>query len=54
MPIDRPHMASAEVLMDGRMRLGDVSKKITDIVERELSEIGKFCIQLSRGKYRVC
>jgi S-adenosylmethionine synthetase len=54
MPIDRPHMASAEVLTDGRMRLGDVSKKITDIVERELSEIGKFCIQLSRGKYRVC
>jgi S-adenosylmethionine synthetase len=54
MPVDRPHMASAEVLTDGRMRLGDVSKKITDIVERELSEIGKFCIQLSRGKYRVC
>ncbi len=54
MPVDRPHMASAEVLTDGRMRLGDVSKKITDIVERELSEIGKFCIQLSRGKYGVC
>jgi S-adenosylmethionine synthetase len=54
MPVDRPHMASAQVLTDGRMRLRAVSKKITHIVERELSEIGKFCIQLSRGKYRVC
>lgn len=54
MPVDRPHMASAQVLTDGRIRLRDVSKKITDIVERELSGIGKFCVQLSRGKYRVC
>jgi S-adenosylmethionine synthetase len=54
MPVDRPHMASAQVLTDERIRLRDVSKKITDIVERELSGIGKFCVQLSRGKYRVC
>ncbi len=54
MPVDRPHMASAQVLTDGRIRLRDVSKKIRDIVERELSGIGKFCIQLSRGKYGVC
>ena len=54
MPVDRPHMASAQVLTDGRIRLRDISKKITDIIEKELSGIGKFCIQLSRGKYRVC
>ncbi len=54
MPIDRPHVASAQVLTDRKIRLGDVSKKIKDIVERELSGIGKFCIQLSRGKYGVC
>ena len=53
-PIDRPQIASAQVLTDGRIRLRDVSKKITDIVERELSGIGKFCIRLSKGKYRIC
>lgn len=54
MPVDRPHMASAQVLTEGRVGLRDVSKKITGIIERELSGIDRFCIQLSKGKYRVC
>lgn len=53
-PIDRPQMALSQVLTDGGLRLRDVSKKIDGIVERELSGISKFCIQLSRGKYPVC
>ncbi len=53
-PVDRPHMALAQVLTDGKLRLRDVSKKISDIVERELSGISRFCLQLSRGKYRIC
>lgn len=53
-PIDSPHMALAQVLTDGRMRLRDVSKKISHIVERELSGIDRFCAQLSKGKYRIC
>jgi S-adenosylmethionine synthetase len=53
-PIDRPQMALAQVLTDEGLRLRDVSKKINGIVERELSKIGKFCVQLSRGKYPIC
>jgi S-adenosylmethionine synthetase len=54
MPIDKPDMASAQVLTAGRLRFKDVSKKITEIIERELSEINRFCAALSKGKYRIC
>ncbi|MCL4476422.1 MAG: methionine adenosyltransferase [Nitrospirae bacterium] len=53
-PIDAPQMASAQVLSDGKLKLRDVSKKITRIIERELANINKFCIDLSKGKYPIC
>jgi S-adenosylmethionine synthetase len=53
-PIDRPQMALAQVLTDEGLKLKDISKKMNNIVERELSKIDKFCIQLSRGKYPIC
>ena len=53
-PIDKPVMVSAQILTDGRLRPRDVSKKITDIVERELSKINRFCRDLSKGKYQIC
>lgn len=53
-PIDRPQVASAQVLTDGKIRLKDVSKKISYIIERELADIGKFCIALGKGKYSIC
>jgi len=53
-PIDKPQMASAQVLTDGKLKVKDVSKKITAIIERELANISKFCIALSKGKYPVC
>ncbi|HET6515165.1 MAG TPA: methionine adenosyltransferase [Thermodesulfovibrionales bacterium] len=53
-PIDKPQMASAQVLTHGRLKLRDISKKITAIIERELADIRKFCKELSRGKYPVC
>jgi S-adenosylmethionine synthetase len=53
-PIDKPQMVSAQVLTDGRIKLRDVSKKISAIIERELANISRFCIDLSRGKYRIC
>ena len=53
-PVDSPHMASIQVITDGGIRLRDKSKRITDIVERELSGIGSFCARLSKGRYNVC
>ncbi len=53
-PIDAPQMASAQVLTDGKIRLRDVSRRITAIIERELAGIAEFCIGLSKGKYPIC
>jgi S-adenosylmethionine synthetase len=53
-PIDNPQMASAQVLTDGKLRVKDVSNKITAIIERELSNINRFCMDLSKGRYPVC
>ena len=35
-------------------RLRDVSGQITDIIERELAGVGKFCNRLGRGRYQIC
>lgn len=53
-PIDRPQMASAQVLTDGKTRIRDVERRIKDIIEAELSEINRFCDDLSKGKYSIC
>jgi S-adenosylmethionine synthetase len=53
-PIDRPQVASAQVLTDDKTKLKDVSKQISEIMERELTDIGKFCIALGKGKYPIC
>jgi len=53
-PINNPQMASAQVLTNGKLRIHDVSQKITAIIERELANINKFCMDLSKGKYPVC
>jgi hypothetical protein len=31
-----------------------VAKKAKEIIEKEFSEIHKFCMELSRGRYPVC
>ncbi len=53
-PIDSPQMASAQILTDKKLRPKDASKKISAIIERELADINKFCMDLSKGKYSIC
>ncbi|HUO77398.1 MAG TPA: methionine adenosyltransferase [Thermodesulfovibrionales bacterium] len=53
-PIDNPQMASAHVLTEGKLKVKDISRTITAIIERELANINKFCIKLSKGKYPIC
>jgi S-adenosylmethionine synthetase len=53
-PIDRPQVVSAQVLTDRKIRLRDVTGKISSVIERELADMGRFCIELSKGKYQVC
>lgn len=53
-PVDQPHMATAQVLLEGRRDVGDVKRAVKEIIERRLATIGRFCLALSRGTYPVC
>ncbi|MEK6537788.1 MAG: methionine adenosyltransferase, partial [Nitrospirota bacterium] len=53
-PVSEPVIASAQVLLEHRASVSSTSKKIKEIIERELSEIDGFCKELLQGKYPVC
>jgi len=53
-PIDRPQMATAQVLLERGKRVRDITKQAEEIIGRELSNISRFCRELSRGKYPIC
>jgi len=53
-PVSEPQMATAQVLMKKGMKLRDISKDISSIIEKELSHISSFCDKLSEGKFPVC
>ncbi len=53
-PIDSPHMATAQVLLERGRGINEVAKKTEEIFEKEFSRINRFCAELSKGKYPVC
>jgi len=53
-PVDRPQMATAQILLERGRTIGDVASRTKDIFETEFSEINRFCEELSAGKYPVC
>jgi len=53
-PIDRPQMASAQILLEKGTRLEDVKERAEEIIKKELEGIGRFCLELSKGRYPVC
>ncbi len=52
-PIDRPRVAAAQVIME-RGSLASVEKEINEVIDRELSNIQEFCMELAYGKIPVC
>jgi S-adenosylmethionine synthetase len=53
-PINEPQVATAQILLEGKRRVIDISKKAEAIVAGELTSINKFCKELSKGKYPIC
>lgn len=53
-PIDNPQMATAQVLLERGRGINEVAQKAEEIIEKELSRINTFCMDLSKGKYPVC
>ncbi len=53
-PIDRPQMANAQILLEKGRRLEDIRELAEEVIKRELEGIGRFCLELARGRYPVC
>ncbi|HEX9080287.1 MAG TPA: methionine adenosyltransferase [Desulfuromonadaceae bacterium] len=53
-PVDRPQMATAQLLLEKGRRINEISGRVEAIFERELAQIAGFCSALARGDYPVC
>lgn len=53
-PIDNPTIAAAQVVMKGSNSVGRVRRKIEEVLNYELENIGEFCMKLASGKIPIC
>ena len=53
-PIDRPAIAAAQVVMKGDNNVGKAKQQIDQVLDTELEEIEKFCMELAEGKMAPC
>ncbi len=53
-PIDQPAIASTQLVLPATTSLGDISSKVQDIMDDELSRMNEFCNDLAEGKIPVC
>ncbi|MEM1540551.1 MAG: methionine adenosyltransferase [Candidatus Bathyarchaeia archaeon] len=53
-PIDQPAIAAAQVVMAENSSLDRVKSKIEAVLEYELENIDKFCMELAQGKIPIC
>jgi S-adenosylmethionine synthetase len=53
-PIDHPAVAAAQVIMKGNNNIEKVKRKINEVLDDELENIQKFCVELAEGKMLPC
>ena len=53
-PINRPQVATAQVLLDRGKKVSDIIGPARDIFEQEFADINRFCAALGKGKYPIC
>lgn len=53
-PVDSPQMASAQVLLERGVRLRDISRTITALLEEDLRQVPALTEQLAAGEYPIC
>jgi S-adenosylmethionine synthetase len=53
-PIDQPAVAAAQVVVKEDGSLDRVKHKIASVLEYELENIDKFCMDLAMGKISIC
>ncbi len=53
-PVDRPELAAAQVSLERGRKVNEIAGAVKALFAKQFSETGRFCIDLSRGKYPVC
>jgi len=53
-PIDHPAVAAAQVTMKGNNSIDKVRHEINNVLDNELENIEKFCMELAEGKISSC
>jgi len=53
-PIDQPAVAAAQVIMKGNNSLEKVKHEIEAVLDYELENIDRFCMELAQGKIPIC
>jgi S-adenosylmethionine synthetase len=53
-PIDHPAIAAAQVIMKGNNSIDKVRREIKEVLDYELENINKFCMELAQGKIPIC
>jgi S-adenosylmethionine synthetase len=52
-PIDQPAVAAAQVIMKGNNSLEKIRREISEVLDYELENINKFCMELAQGKIQT-
>ncbi len=52
-PIDQPKVAAAQIIMNSG-KVDSIRKEVTEVIDKELSNIKQFCMDLAKGKYSIC
>jgi len=52
-PIDHPTVAAAQVIMKGGNSIDKVRREISEVLDYELANIDKFCMELAQGKIQT-
>jgi len=52
-PIDQPAVAASQVIMKGNNSLEKVRREISEVLNYELENIDKFCVELAQGKIQT-
>ena len=52
-PIDQPAVAAAQVIMKGNNSLEKARREISEVLDYELDNIDKFCMELAQGKIQT-
>lgn len=53
-PIDHPAIAASQVIMRGNNSIEKVRHEIEEVLDYELENIDKFCMELAQGKISIC